>query len=75
MALNPATLAAALQPDIKSAFVTGLGAVNNDTLDEFATLLATAIASKVVAHITSSAAVTVVTACPAGAGTGTGTVT
>lgn len=75
MALNPVTLAAALQPDIKSCFTTHLGAIDNETLEAFAAAFATAIASKVIAHITSNAALVVVTTCPAGAGTGTGTVT
>ncbi len=74
MALNAGTLAAALQPDLKSAFL-AVGAANNAALDTFMAGLATAIASKVVAHIVSSGVVAVVTACPAGAGTGTGTVT
>ena len=71
MALNAVTLATALTPDIKNAFKDHLGAVDNATLNSFCAALATAIASKVVAHITSNAAV--VTAC--GAGPGTGTVT
>lgn len=74
MALNPTTLAAALQPTLKAAHLT-CGAANNAALDTFCTNLATAIATAVVAHILSSGEVAVVTACPAGAGTGTGTIT
>lgn len=74
MALNATVLAAALQPTIKSAHLT-LGAADNVALTTFCTNLANAIATAVVAHITSSGVVAVVTACPAGAGTGTGTVT
>lgn len=68
MALNPTTLAAAMKPDIKAAFV-GIGALDNPTLDGLAAALATAIAGKVVAHITANAQV--ITVCGAGAGTGT----
>lgn len=58
MALNAATLAAALTPDIKACFTDHLGAVDNATMTAFATALAEAIASKVVAHITANAVVT-----------------
>lgn len=75
MALNPATLAAAMAPGIKSCFTTHLGALDNATMLAFANALALTIATDVIAHITSNAALVVVTACGAGAGTGTGTVT
>lgn len=66
MAMNAVTLATALQPDLKAAFI-ACGAANNAALDAFMAALATAIASKVVSHITSNAQI--VTTCGAGAGT------
>lgn len=57
MALNAPILAAALLPDIKSCFTTHLGAADNAALLAFCTALSTAIASKVVTHITSNAVV------------------
>jgi hypothetical protein len=73
MALNAATLATALAPLLKTAHV-NVGAADNAALSDFCDELADAIASAVVDHIKEAAAVSVVTACPAGAGTGTGTV-
>lgn len=68
MALNAGTLATAMKPDIKAAFI-ALGALDNALLDALALGLATAIASKTIAHITANAQV--ITTCGAGAGTGT----
>lgn len=68
MALDATALATAMQPDIKDAFL-GIGALDNAILDALSAALATAIAGKVVAHITANAQV--ITTCGAGAGTGT----
>lgn len=74
MALSATVLAAALKPTIKSAFI-AVGASDNAALETFMTSLANAIATAVVAHITSAGVVAVVTSCGAGPGTGTGTIT
>lgn len=50
---------------------TGAGAVDNASLKAFSHAIATAVVDEIQAN----AAVSVVTACPAGAGTGTGAVT
>lgn len=68
MALNATTLATLMRANLLAAPASG--ATDNAAL----TAMCTAIASAVVAHIQSSAALTVVTTCPAGPGTGTGTV-
>ncbi len=73
MALNTVTLAAALKTSIKAAHLT-LGAANNAALETFCINLGLAIATDIVTHIQTNAAVTVVTVCGSGAGTGTGTV-
>jgi hypothetical protein len=68
MALNAPALAALIQAKIIAN--PAVGGIPGPGLDG----LCNAIAQAVVEHITSSASLTVVTACPAGAGTGTGTV-
>ena len=68
MALNAATLATLMRANLLAAPASG--ATDNPAL----TAMCTAIANAVVAHVQAAAAVTVVTACPAGPGTGTGTV-
>lgn len=68
MALNAATLATLMRANLLAAPASG--ATDNPAL----TAMCTAIANAVVTHITTSAELTVETACPAGAGTGTGTV-
>jgi hypothetical protein len=74
MALDATVLAGLIKPNMKTAFL-ACGAADNAALEALMTAMSTAIASAVVTHITTSGAVTVVTACPAGAGTGTGAVT
>lgn len=74
MPLNATVLAAAIKPGVKAAFI-ACGAVDNAALETLMTAMANTIATAVVTHITSSAALVVTTACPAGAGTGTGTIT
>jgi hypothetical protein len=73
MALNATVLSAVLKPTLKAAFV-AVGAEDNAALETFMTSLANAIATAVVAHITSAGTLVVVTTCGAGAGTGTGTI-
>lgn len=68
MALNATTLAALIKANILAN--PAIGGQAGAALDG----LCSAIAAAVVTHIQSVAAVTVVTACPAGAGTGAGTV-
>ena len=67
MPLNAVTLANAMTPGIKSAFLS-IGALNVPDLDTLASNIATAVSAAVVSHITANAAV--VTTCPSGAGTG-----
>lgn len=56
MSLDATTLAAALEPTLKTAFV-ACGAADNATLDAFMANLASAIAGAVVDHIKSNAVV------------------
>lgn len=56
MALNAATLAAAIKPGMKAAYI-ACGAQDNPVLDTFMTTLASVIATAVVNHITSNAVV------------------
>lgn len=56
MPLNPTTLAAALKPGMKSAYI-ACGAADNAALETLMTALSTVIASAVVTHITSNALV------------------
>ncbi len=77
MSLSVPTLTAAIEDALETA-ITELYPASAAALAEYHGVIAGAVATAVVAHIQSAAAVavsslTVVTACPAGAGTGTGT--
>lgn len=75
MALNAgdADCTVGLSKRIRDALLAnpGAGAADNASLKAFAYSIATAVVDEIQAN----AAVSVVTACPAGAGTGTGSVT
>ncbi len=68
MALSAPVLSAAMRAGLLAAPASG--ATDNAAL----TAMCDAIATAVVAHITATGTLVVVTACPAGAGTGTGSI-